>query len=154
MSNTNIGQPVGYSAIDTHAVCATAGVHPCVPPGGILYDVTDRGPRRDPSLDMYSDIYEYQWDHLATSNLTPGASCPDDAPLLFPSCLTVCEEPFTYQFGHIQAARRALEDAGKWDKEALAQYEARLIEEPHNWNKEALPLVQYEARLFEEALRT
>lgn len=52
---------------------ATAGVHPYVLPGGILHDVTDRGPLWDPSLNLYSYTYDYQRDHLATSNLTPSA---------------------------------------------------------------------------------
>ena len=66
-------QPVGFSATGTHAMYATAGVHPYVLPGGILHDVTDRGPLWDPSMNMYSYTYDYQRDHLATSNLTPGA---------------------------------------------------------------------------------
>lgn len=52
---------------------ATAGVHPYVLPGGILHDVTDRGPLWDPTLNMYSYTYDYQRDHLATSNITPEA---------------------------------------------------------------------------------
>ncbi|KAJ4311620.1 Vacuolar protein sorting-associated protein 62 [Neodidymelliopsis sp. IMI 364377] len=69
-----LGQrPVGFSATGTHAMYATAGVHPYVLPGGILHDVTDRGPLWDPSMNMYSYTYDYQRDHLATSNLTPEA---------------------------------------------------------------------------------
>jgi hypothetical protein len=70
---TNTRQPIGFSATGTHAMYATAGVHPYVLPGGILHDVTDRGPLWDPSMNMYSYTYDYQRDHLATSNLTPEA---------------------------------------------------------------------------------
>ncbi|KAF9701899.1 hypothetical protein EKO04_001110 [Ascochyta lentis] len=66
-------RPVGFSATGTHAMYGTAGVHPYVLPGGILHDVTDRGPLWDPTMNMYSYTYDYQRDHLATSNLTPGA---------------------------------------------------------------------------------
>ncbi|KAF1925829.1 uncharacterized protein M421DRAFT_423389 [Didymella exigua CBS 183.55] len=66
-------RPVGFSATGTHAMYATAGVHPYVLPGGILHDVTDRGPLWDPSMNMYSYTYDYQRDHLATSNITPEA---------------------------------------------------------------------------------
>jgi hypothetical protein len=72
-NNTDIAQPVGFSATGTHAMYATAGVHPYVLPGGILHDVTDRGPLWDPSMNMYSYTYDYQRDHLATSNFTPNA---------------------------------------------------------------------------------
>ncbi|KAJ4349060.1 Vacuolar protein sorting-associated protein 62 [Ascochyta clinopodiicola] len=70
---SNTHQPIGFSATGTHAMYATAGVHPYVLPGGILHDVTDRGPLWDPTMNMYSYTYDYQRDHLATSNLTPEA---------------------------------------------------------------------------------
>ena len=72
-ASSDTQQPVGFSATGTHAMYATAGVHPYVLPGGILHDVTDRGPLWDPSMNMYSYTYDYQRDHLATSNLTPEA---------------------------------------------------------------------------------
>jgi hypothetical protein len=52
---------------------ATAGVHPYVLPGGILHDVTDRGPLWDPVMNLYSFTYNYKNDELLTSNLTPTA---------------------------------------------------------------------------------
>ena len=52
---------------------ATAGVHPYVLPGGILHDVTDRGPLWDPVQNMYSFTYRYQSDTLLASNLHPTA---------------------------------------------------------------------------------
>ncbi|KAF2688065.1 hypothetical protein K458DRAFT_295182 [Lentithecium fluviatile CBS 122367] len=66
-------RPVGFSATGTHAMYATEGVHPYVLPGGILHDVTDRGPLWDPTLNMYSFTYDYQRDNLRSSNLTPQA---------------------------------------------------------------------------------
>jgi len=66
-------RPVGYSATGTHAMYATPGVHPYILPGGILHDVTDRGPLWDPAKNMYSYTYNYQNDELLTSNLTPTA---------------------------------------------------------------------------------
>lgn len=52
---------------------ATEGLHPYVLPGGILHDVTDRGPLWDPVKNLYSFTYDYQTDKLLTSNLTPYA---------------------------------------------------------------------------------
>ncbi|KAL5115432.1 Vacuolar protein sorting-associated protein 62 [Pleosporales sp. CAS-2024a] len=66
-------RPVGFSATGTHAMYATAGVHPYVLPGGILQDVTDRGPLWDPVQNMYSFTYDYRKDKLVSSNLTPDA---------------------------------------------------------------------------------
>lgn len=43
---------------------ATAGLHPYVLPGGILHDVTDRGPLWDPVKNLYSFTYNYQSDRL------------------------------------------------------------------------------------------
>ncbi|CAG5158919.1 uncharacterized protein ALTATR162_LOCUS5319 [Alternaria atra] len=66
-------RPIGFSATGTHAMYATAGVHPYVLPGGILHDVTDRGPLWDPVMNMYSYKYDYQSDRLVASNLNPRA---------------------------------------------------------------------------------
>ncbi|KAF1937848.1 hypothetical protein EJ02DRAFT_458378 [Clathrospora elynae] len=66
-------RPIGFSATGTHAMYATPGVHPYVLPGGILHDVTDRGPLWDPVLNMYSFKYNYQSDRLLSSNLNPAA---------------------------------------------------------------------------------
>jgi hypothetical protein len=52
---------------------ATAGNHPYILPGGILHDVTDRGPLWDPVKNMYAFEYDFQHDTLHTSNLTPNA---------------------------------------------------------------------------------
>ncbi|KAF2268409.1 hypothetical protein CC78DRAFT_367649 [Lojkania enalia] len=66
-------RPVGYSATGTHAMYATPGTHPYVLPGGILHDVTDRGPLWDPLLNVYAFTYDYQTDILRASNVTPDA---------------------------------------------------------------------------------
>ncbi|KAH7392376.1 vacuolar sorting-associated protein-like protein [Phaeosphaeria sp. MPI-PUGE-AT-0046c] len=66
-------RPIGFSATGTHAMYATAGVHPYSLPGGILHDVTDRGPLWDPVQNLYSFTYDYRTDRLLTSNLTPDA---------------------------------------------------------------------------------
>jgi len=66
-------RPIGFSATGTHAMYATEGVHPYVLPGGILHDVTDRGPLWDPVMNMYSYKYDYRSDRLVASNLNPRA---------------------------------------------------------------------------------
>ncbi|KAL5378572.1 hypothetical protein DPSP01_008984 [Paraphaeosphaeria sporulosa] len=63
-------RPVGFSATGTHAMYATSGVHPYILPGGILHDVTDRGPLWDPTKNMHSYTYDYRRDELKSSNLT------------------------------------------------------------------------------------
>ncbi|KAH8726516.1 hypothetical protein GQ44DRAFT_613808, partial [Phaeosphaeriaceae sp. PMI808] len=64
-------RPIGYSATGSHAMYGTPGVHPYVLPGGILHDVTDRGPLWDPVKNLYSFTYNYTSDALLPSNLTP-----------------------------------------------------------------------------------
>ncbi|PVH94204.1 hypothetical protein DM02DRAFT_539971 [Periconia macrospinosa] len=64
-------RPVGFSATGSHAMYATPGVHPYILPGGILHDMTDRGPLWDPTLNYYSYTYDYRRDYLQPSNLTP-----------------------------------------------------------------------------------
>ncbi|KAF2195303.1 hypothetical protein K469DRAFT_698877 [Zopfia rhizophila CBS 207.26] len=66
-------RPVGYSATGTHAMYAAPGTHPYILPGGILHDVTDRGPLWDPLLNVHSFTYDYVNDTLRSSNLTPRA---------------------------------------------------------------------------------
>lgn len=51
----------------------TPGVHPYILPGGILHDMTDRGPLWDPVKNMYSYTYNFHNDELLASNLTPTA---------------------------------------------------------------------------------
>lgn len=64
-------RPVIYSAVGTHAMYATPGLHPYVLPWGILHDQTDRGPLWDPSLNSHTYTYDYKKDILRPSNYTP-----------------------------------------------------------------------------------
>lgn len=64
---------MGFSATGSHAMYATPGVHPYILPGGILHDMTDRGPLWDPSLNYHAYTYDYRRDDLRTSALTPAS---------------------------------------------------------------------------------
>ncbi|KAF2457568.1 hypothetical protein BDY21DRAFT_285749 [Lineolata rhizophorae] len=66
-------RPVVYSATGTHAMYATAGVHPYVLPWGLLHDMTDRGPLWDPLLNSHAYTYDHAGDELRASNVTPRA---------------------------------------------------------------------------------
>ncbi|KAF4591716.1 vacuolar protein sorting-associated protein [Ophiocordyceps camponoti-floridani] len=68
------GRPVVYSALGSHAMYALAGNHPYVLPFSLLKDVTDRGPRWDPALNMRA----YHYDYLRPlDGLSPAATNPD-----------------------------------------------------------------------------
>ncbi|EAW13808.1 uncharacterized protein ACLA_068350 [Aspergillus clavatus NRRL 1] len=67
-----IGQrPVIYSALGTHAMYATPGVHPYILPGGLLHDQTDRGPLWDPLLNSHMYTYDPTNDTLRASTASP-----------------------------------------------------------------------------------
>jgi Vacuolar protein sorting-associated protein 62 len=66
-------RPVIYSALGTHAMYATPGLHPYILPWGILHDETDEGPLWDPILNSHAFTYDYKNDTLRSSNLTPEA---------------------------------------------------------------------------------
>lgn len=66
-------RPVIYSAVGTHAMYATPGLHPYVLPWGILHDETDRGPLWDPALNSHAFTYDFKNDTLRASNATPNA---------------------------------------------------------------------------------
>ncbi|RMZ90108.1 hypothetical protein DV736_g2660, partial [Chaetothyriales sp. CBS 134916] len=66
-------RPVVYSAVGTHAMYATAGMHPYILPWGILHDQTDRGPLWDPTLNSHAYTYDPKNDTVRASNLTPQA---------------------------------------------------------------------------------
>lgn len=66
-------RPVIYSAVGTHAMYATSGLHPYVLPWGILHDQTDKGPLWDPALNSHAYTYDVEKEHLRASNLTPNA---------------------------------------------------------------------------------
>jgi hypothetical protein len=64
-------RPVIYSAIGTHAMYATPGIHSYILPWGLLHDQTDRGPLWDPALNMHAYTYDLLNDTLRSSQLTP-----------------------------------------------------------------------------------
>ncbi|KXL44201.1 MAG: hypothetical protein FE78DRAFT_150702, partial [Acidomyces sp. 'richmondensis'] len=51
-------RPVVYSAIGSHAMYATPGLHPYILPFGLLHDQTDRGPLWDPALNVKAFTYQ------------------------------------------------------------------------------------------------
>ncbi|RAK87045.1 vacuolar sorting-associated protein [Aspergillus costaricaensis CBS 115574] len=69
-----VGQrPVIYSAMGTHAMYATPGIHAYILPWGLLHDQTDRGPLWDPLLNAHAYTYDYDSDNLRASTATPSA---------------------------------------------------------------------------------
>lgn len=66
-------QPVIYSAMGTHAMYATPGIHAYILPWGLLHDQTDRGPLWDPLLNAHAYTYDYDSDNLRASTATPSA---------------------------------------------------------------------------------
>ncbi|KAK4247876.1 hypothetical protein C7999DRAFT_40865 [Corynascus novoguineensis] len=78
-------RPVIYSAVGSHAMYASPGMHPYVLPFKLLKDVTDKGPLWDPSLNNYAYWYDYEVDREEEGNstiseftsLVPAASNPD-----------------------------------------------------------------------------
>ncbi|KAJ5214827.1 hypothetical protein N7468_010506 [Penicillium chermesinum] len=66
-------RPVIYSAEGSHAMYATAGIHPYILPWGLLYDVTDKGPLWDPLLNSHTYTYDGQEKTLRASTVTPNA---------------------------------------------------------------------------------
>ncbi|AEO57162.1 hypothetical protein MYCTH_2303000 [Thermothelomyces thermophilus ATCC 42464] len=78
-------RPVIYSAVGSHAMYASPGMHPYVLPFKLLKDVTDKGPLWDPSLNHYAYWYDYEVGRDEEGNstvreyssLVPAASNPD-----------------------------------------------------------------------------
>ena len=66
-------RPVVYSAIGTHAMYPTPGLHPYILPWGILHDQTDRGPLWDPSLNVRSFTWDYKEKIVRSSTRNPTA---------------------------------------------------------------------------------
>ncbi|KAE8350245.1 hypothetical protein BDV28DRAFT_139495 [Aspergillus coremiiformis] len=64
-------RPVIYSAMGTHAMYATPGIHDYILPWGLLHDQTDRGPLWDPLLNSHSYRYHYNNDTLIASTSSP-----------------------------------------------------------------------------------
>jgi hypothetical protein len=78
-------RPVIYSAVGSHAMYASPGIHPYVLPFKLLKDITDNGPLWDPALNHYAYWYDYEVNREEGANLpgqnrtslTPAASNPD-----------------------------------------------------------------------------
>ncbi|KAK4151139.1 hypothetical protein C8A00DRAFT_45609 [Chaetomidium leptoderma] len=78
-------RPVIYSAVGSHAMYASPGMHPYVLPFKLLKDITDKGPLWDPSLNNYAYWYDYEVNRDEEGNstvrektsLVPAASNPD-----------------------------------------------------------------------------
>lgn len=78
-------RPVIYSAVGSHAMYASPGMHPYVLPFKLLKDVTDKGPLWDPALNTYAYWYDYEVDRDETrqppdrerTSLTPATANPD-----------------------------------------------------------------------------
>jgi hypothetical protein len=64
-------RPVLYSAVGTHAMYPTPGIHPYILPYGILHDQTDRGPVWDPTLNLHSFTWSADDKKLRASTLNP-----------------------------------------------------------------------------------
>lgn len=64
-------RPVVYSAIGSHAMYGTPGLHPYILPGGILHDETDRGPLWDPVQNFQSYTYDPHTRRARASVLNP-----------------------------------------------------------------------------------
>lgn len=77
-------RPVIYSAVGSHAMYASPGMHPYVLPFKLLKDITDKGPLWDPALNNYAYWYDYEVDRdeqknatiLEPTSLAPAASNP------------------------------------------------------------------------------
>ncbi|KAK4121193.1 hypothetical protein N657DRAFT_682854 [Parathielavia appendiculata] len=63
-------RPVIYSAVGSHAMYASPGMHPYVLPFKLLKDVTDKGPLWDPALNHYAYWYDYEVDRDEERNST------------------------------------------------------------------------------------
>lgn len=64
-------RPVVYSAIGSHAMYGTPGLHPYIIPFGLLHDETDRGPLWDPAQNFRSYTYDYKTRVMRSSMLNP-----------------------------------------------------------------------------------
>ncbi|KAK3493568.1 hypothetical protein B0T13DRAFT_312838 [Neurospora crassa] len=90
-------RPVIYSAVGSHAMYATPGLHPYVLPFKLLKDVTDRGPLWDPALNHYSYWYDYEAGLNETespsSPQSPYLGNPSDPPKEYTSLVPAADNP-------------------------------------------------------------
>ncbi|KAI9820426.1 MAG: Vacuolar protein sorting-associated protein 62 [Thelocarpon impressellum] len=66
-------RPIVYSAVGSHAMYATAGVHSYILPLGLLADTTDAGPLWDPAQNIHAYTYDTTSHTLLPSTLTPNS---------------------------------------------------------------------------------
>lgn len=66
-------RPVTYSALGSHAMYATPGLHPYILPWGLLHDQTDRGPLWDPAQNVQSYTYDTKNKTLRASTRNPSS---------------------------------------------------------------------------------
>ncbi|SMR56264.1 unnamed protein product [Zymoseptoria tritici ST99CH_3D1] len=64
-------RPVVYSALGSHAMYATPGLHPYILPFGLLHDETDRGPLWDPVQNFQAYTYNPLTRTVRSSTLNP-----------------------------------------------------------------------------------
>ena len=64
-------RPVVYSAVGSHAMYATSGLHPYILPWGLLHDQTDRGPLWDPAKNVQSYRYDLKDHSMRASTRNP-----------------------------------------------------------------------------------
>ncbi|EME81324.1 carbohydrate-binding module family 18 protein [Pseudocercospora fijiensis CIRAD86] len=64
-------RPVVYSALGSHAMYGTPGLHPYILPWGLLHDETDRGPLWDPVQNLQSYTYDAKNRTMRASMLNP-----------------------------------------------------------------------------------
>ncbi|CAK1367099.1 putative vacuolar protein sorting-associated protein TDA6 [Cercospora beticola] len=64
-------RPVVYSAIGSHAMYGTPGLHPYIIPFGLLHDETDRGPLWDPAKNFQAYTYDPKNRTMRASTLNP-----------------------------------------------------------------------------------
>ncbi|KAK3326986.1 hypothetical protein B0T19DRAFT_357413, partial [Cercophora scortea] len=65
-------RPVIYSAVGSHAMYASSGLHPYVLPFKMLKDITDKGPLWDPTLNNYAYWFDYEVDREEAGKMRPG----------------------------------------------------------------------------------
>jgi hypothetical protein len=66
-------RPVVYSAIGSHAMYGTPGLHPYIIPFGLLHDETDRGPLWDPAQNFQAYTYDPTSRTMRASTLNPSS---------------------------------------------------------------------------------
>ncbi|KAI5363512.1 Putative vacuolar protein sorting-associated protein [Septoria linicola] len=64
-------RPVVYSAIGSHAMYGTPGLHPYIIPFGLLHDETDRGPLWDPAQNFQAYTYDPKNRTMRASMMNP-----------------------------------------------------------------------------------